>query len=384
MKLISIQFLIFLFCSLLCRGAELPDHLVFIGTSTFDEDDSNQGIYSLRLDRKSGKLTRPELVATATTNPAFLELSPDRNQLYATVVLDEPVNSMEGGVSAYTINHDTGGLTLVNTLFTGGNVVAHVAVDVLGQTLLVPNYGSGSVASFSLREDGGLDALKTLISMTGGSGVNLQRQKTPCPHAVVLSPDNRFLFVPALGQDKTLRFKLNTESATIELDDPAAYSNAPGAGPRHAKFSRDGKTYYSLNELDGTVDVLEYEPTEGRLIPLQTISGLPADFKGTNFSAEIRIHPNDKFVYTSNRGHDSISVFSRDAKTGRLTLIETKPCGGQHPRNFALSPDGSWLLCANRDTNNLVVFAVDQRTGRLSPTGEETSLVSAYCVLFVN
>ena len=384
MKTCSITLLVLLMFSGVAHAAAARGDLVYIGTTSPGDPTTEQGIYAVRLDPKTGKLTVPTVVAKAATNPAFLAMSPDGKHLYATVVLPEPVNGMNGGVSAFTINRETDGLTLLNTKSTGGDVVAHLVVDATGRALVLANYGSGSVVSLTRLEDGRVGNLKSLISLHGGSGVHPQRQKNAHPHAVVLSPDNHQVFVPALGQDKTVRFEFDAENAGIALADPAAHGSAPGAGPRHAKFSPDGKFYYALNELDGSVDVLAYEATRGKLTPVQTISGLPADFTGQNQSAEIRVHPNGRFVYTSNRGHDSITVFSRHATTGRLSLVEIVPCGGRHPRNFALSPDGGWLLCANRDTNNLVVFAVDQTTGRLTPTGEQADVPGPICVLFAD
>lgn len=384
MKISFIPRLVLLLFGGIGGAAEGPGHLVYIGTTSPGAPAMEQGIYAVRMDPKTGGLTEPIVVAKAATNPAFLAMSPDGNHLYATVVLAEPVNGMNGGVSAFTINRETGGLTLLNTKSTGGDVVAHLGVDATGKALVLANYGSGSVVSFSRLQDGRVGDLKSLVSLHGGSGVHPRRQKSAHPHAVVLSPDNRQVFVPALGQDKTVRFEFEAANAGLALADPSAHVNAPGAGPRHAKFSPDGKFYYALNELHGSIDVLAYEVTRGKLTPVQTISGLPADFTGQNQSAEIRIHSNGRFVYTSNRGHDSIAVFSRHAANGRLTLVEIVPCGGSHPRNFALSPDGAWLLCANRDTNNLVVFAVDQTTGRLTPTGKQAIVPGPICVLFTD
>ncbi len=384
MKLGSILPLIFLGLICVSHAASRPGHLVFIGTTSADGPDTEQGIYSLRLDPINGQLTGPKMVAKAATNPAFLAMSPDGQRLYATVVLPEPINGMKGGVSAFAIHRETGGLTLLNTQPTLGNLLAHLAVDATGRALVVANYGSGSVGSFALSEDGRVGHLRSLVSWDGGSGVNPQRQRTPCPHAVVISPDNRQVFVPALGQDKIVKFNFDAAAATIALADPAAHTSAPGAGPRHAKFSPDGKFFYALNELNGSVDVLAYDAAGEKLTPVQTVSGLPADFTGQNQSAEIRIHPTGRFVYTSNRGHDSIAEFSRDPATGRLTRLGNVSSGGRHPRNFALSPDGNWVLCANRDTNNLVVFFVDQTTGRLTPTGASVEVPGPICVLFAD
>lgn len=383
MRLTPRWFLPCFFLPVLGLAAPAPSHLIYIGTVTQAAPSTSRGIYALRLDPTTGKLTVPVLAATVA-DPTFLALSPDRRFLYAAHALVEPVNNFKGAASAYSIDATTGGLALLNLLPTGGNGAVHLATDRTGRALLLAHYSSASVVSFPLAADGRIGARVSFNPLTGTSPAKPERQTGPFPHSVAVAPDNRHLYVPALGQDKVVKFKLDAAKATLEPADPAAHTVTPGAGPRHSTFSTDGKFYYVLNELDGTVDVLAYEAAGGKLTPVQSISGLPAGFTGQSTAAEIRAHPNGKFIYSSNRGHDSIAVFARDAATGRLTLVENTPSGGKHPRNFALSPDGAWLLCANRDTNNLVVFAVDAATGRLKRVGDETKLDRPVCVVFAN
>lgn len=356
-------------------------HLLYIGTATREDAGGSKGIYALRFDGQSGRFTAPVL-ATAVNDPTFLALSPDRRFLYSVARLPQPIDGHTGALNAYAINPASGALTFLGTQSSGGNGAVHLAVDRTGRSVYMANYSTGTVAGFPVLPDGRLGPRASFFQLNGTSIAKPKRQTAPFPHSVALSPDNRYLYVPALGQDKILKFKLTPATAMLEIADPAAYVTAPGAGPRHGTFSPTGRFYYSLNELTGTVDVNAYVPATGELKWVQTVAGLPADFKGTNTSAEIRAHPNGLFLYTSNRGHDSITVFARDKATGRLTLVEHVPCGGQHPRNFALSPEGAWLICANRDSNNLVAFAVDPTTGRLTRTGEPAKLDRPVCVLF--
>jgi 6-phosphogluconolactonase len=216
--------------------------------------------------------------------------------------------------------------------------------------------------------------------LSGKLGPNQARQDKPHPHSVTFSPDGHFAYVCDLGLDKIFCYRLDA-SALVPAGE---FATAPGAGPRHSKFSADGKFFYVLNELDGTIATYACDPATGALTAKQAVPTLPEGFTGNNTCAEIRLHPNGRFVYGSNRGHDSIAVFARNPADGTLKRIEIVPSGGGHPRNFALSLDGAWLVCANRDSNNLVVFKVDPVTGRLTATGHTAKVPQAVCVLFCN
>ena len=246
------------------------------------------------------------------------------------------------------------------------------------------NYGAAYVCALPIRPDGGLGERSAFISHNGRAplGPNHDRQQQAHAHSVTLSPDNRFAFVCDLGLDRVFTYRLDPAAATLTISDPPDAVVPPGSGPRHSKFSPDGRFFYVADEMGGTVCVYAYDSSRGALTLQQTIATLPADFTGLSTVAEIRVHPNGKFVYVSNRGHDSIAVFARDPARGSLIRVEIVPCGGKHPRNFALSPDGDWLLCANRDTDNVVVFRVDSNTGRLKPTGQEAKIGMPVCVLF--
>ena len=354
--------------------------LIFIGTST-PKDGASQGIYAVRLDPATGALSDP-VVAAATPNPTFLAWHPDHRVLYALGEGPGPDGKSGGGVAAFAFNPPSDKLTLLNARGTGGGGnTSMLATDATGRMLITVSYGAGYVASFPLVADGRIGPRAALIAHTGPPGPDKSRQDKPHPHSVTISPDNRFAFIADLGLDRVLAYRLEPLTGALTPHVPAFITTPPGTGPRHTKFSRDGRYFYILNELIGSVTVCAFDPALGTGTPTQQISTLPAGYTGQNISAEIRLHPNGKFVYASNRGHDSIAVFAVNAD-GTLRLVELTPSGGQHPRNFELSPDGVWLVCANRDSDNLVSFKIDATTGRLTPTGSVVTVPQAVCVLF--
>jgi 6-phosphogluconolactonase len=357
--------------------------LIFIGTSTTTKD-ANHGIYAVRLDPVTGALSEPVL-AVETPNPGFLAWHPGGRVLYALCESPGSDGKPDGAVRAFAYVPASGALTALNTQPAGGAGTTHLAADATGRMLVTVSYNGGYVASFPLAADGHIEPRASFITHQGPLGPNPVRQEKPHPHSVTISPDNRFAFVADLGLDRVFAYRLDPAAGTLLPHDPAFIATAPGTGPRHTKFSRDGRYFYILDEIDGSVTVCAYDAARGAGTPLQHISTLPAGFKVTDpdRAAEIRIHPNGKFVYASNRGHDSIAVFAVNAD-GTLKLAEITPSGGGHPRNFELSPDGAWLVCANRDSNNLVVFKVDAATGRLTRTGGTAKVPSPICVLFCN
>lgn len=352
--------------------------LIFIGTYT-PKGGASRGIYSVRLDTITGALSEPVLAAEAAS-PTFLALHPDGRVLYALSETDTVQGKPGGGATAFQIDPVAGRLVPLNVQSTGGIACAHLGLDPAGKTLVLASYNGGQVTSFPLASDGSISPRASTQVLTGPLGPNKARQDKPHPHSVTFSPDNRFAYVCDLGLDKIFCYRLDPATATLT---PAGdFPTAPGAGPRHSKFSADGRYFYVINELDGTIATYACNPATGALTVKQVVSTLPDGFSGNNTCAEIRLHPNGRFVYGSNRGHDSLAVFARNPADGTLARIEIVPCGGGHPRNFALSPDGNWLVCANRDSNNLVVFKVDPATGRLTATGHTAKVPQAVCVLF--
>lgn len=351
---------------------------IFVGTYT-PKDGASRGIYSVALDPVTGAFSAPTLAAE-TPNPTFLAWHPTHRALYALGVGPDATGQSTGGAAAFAYDAATRRLSPLNARGAGSSLMAHVAVDATGRLLVTASYHGSFLATFPVGTDLTLGQRTGLIPITGALGPKTARQDKPHPHSVTFSPDNRFAYVCDLGLDRVFVYAVDPARATLT---PAGdFPTAPGAGPRHSKISADGRFLYVIDELGSTVTVFARDAVTGALRALQEISTLPADFKGESICAEIRLHPNGRFVYGSNRGHDSLAVFARDPERGTLTLVQILPCGGKHPRNFNLSPDGRWLVCANRDSDNLVSFAVDAETGRLTPTGHATTVPQAVCVLF--
>jgi len=318
---------------------------VYFGTYT-GGDNSSKGIYRSVLDLETGQLSSPVLVAE-TRNPSFLEIHPDGKFLYAV-----SESGKAGSVSAYSIDKNTGNLNFINQQPSGGSGPCHVSIDHEGKNALVANYGSGSVSVIPIKSNGRLGK-PTGFAQHTGSSVNPQRQKEPHAHSINVSPDNRFAFVADLGIDKIMIYRLDTEKGTIEKNSPPFTKIRPGAGPRHFAFHPNGKYAYVINELDCTVTAFSYKPSSGTLTNIQTITTLPNGFDGSNSCAEVRVHPNGKFLYGSNRGHDSIAVYKIDSAKGTLTFVEHETSDIKIPRNFNIDPTGKFCLVANQGSNSV-------------------------------
>ena len=348
---------------------------VYFGTYT-GGDNSSKGIYRSVLDLGTGKLSNPVLAAE-TRNPSFLEIHPEGKFLYA---ISESGGA--GSVSAYEIDKDTGNLKFLNQQPSSGAGPCHVSIDHTGKNVLVANYGSGSASVIPIKSNGRLGEPTGFVQHVGSS-VNPRRQKEPHAHSINVSPDNRFAFVADLGIDKIMIYKLDTEKGTIEKNRPPFARVKPGAGPRHFAFHPNGKHAYVINELDYSVTAFAYKPASGTLTDIQTITTLPNGFEGSNSCAEVRVHPNGKFLYGSNRGHDSIVVYQIDSAKGTLTFVEHETADIKTPRNFNIDPMGKFCLVANQGKNSVVVFQIDQETGALEPTGYKISVGRPVCVRFL-
>jgi 6-phosphogluconolactonase len=258
-----------------------------------------------------------------------------------------------------------------------------VTVDKAGNHLLGANYGGGSVFAFALGADGKIGQ-RTALVQHEGKGPDPKRQEAPHAHSINLDPAGRFALACDLGLDKVLVYRFDAEKGTLSANDPpSAAASAPGAGPRHLAFHPSGKWAYVINEMGNTMAAYAYDADKGTLALVQAVPTLPADFKGVSWCAEVQVHPSGKFVYGSNRGHDSIVMFSVDAQTGKLTVLGQEPTQGKHPRNFRIDPTGTYLLVANRDTSNVVVFRIDAATGLLKATGHVVKVPGPNCVKFL-
>jgi 6-phosphogluconolactonase len=306
--------------------------------------------------------------------PEFLAIHPDGKRLYAACRLPNG----DGGVAAYEISDDTQSLRFLNSVPTGGGQSCHVAVDRSGHCLFSAQYGGGNVSALPLAPDGKILPHATLIRHTG-SGPNHVRQEGPHPHFVGTDPANHFLFVPDLGSDQVVIYKLDPEKCG--LTPHGAGHCPPGSGPRHLVFHPNGRYAYVVNELKITVTAFRYDPAAGTLEEIQTIESLPQkDKKLPSTAAEIYIHPSGRFLYASTRNDDTITTFKVDPDSGRLTFVEREPIRGSHPRSFNLDPSGKWLLAAGRDSNTISVFRIDQTTGRLVFNNQIVNSPSPICI----
>jgi 6-phosphogluconolactonase len=350
---------------------------IYVGTYT---SGASQGIYVGQLDLSTGGL-RLDGVAAETKNPSFLAIRADRRFLYAVGEIGDFAGKRTGAVSAFRIEPATGRLELLNQQSSGGAGPCHVIVDHSGRNALVANYGGGSVSVLPIREDGSLGPATAFIQHQGSS-VNPRRQQGPHAHSINLDAANRFAFVADLGLDKILIYRFDAAAGTLAANEPAWAAVAPGAGPRHFAFHPSGKFAYVINELHSTLTAFRYDAVRGALEEVQTVPTLPEPVEG-NSTAEVQVHPSGKFVYGSNRGHDSIAVFAVDADTGRLTLVEHEATQGKMPRNFGVDPTGRFLLACNQGSDTIVSFRIDPETGALAPSGHQLDVPAPVCVKFV-
>jgi 6-phosphogluconolactonase len=336
-----------------------------------------------RLDLAQGTLSAPVLAADSQ-NPSFLAIHPTRDWLYAVNEIGTYEGKPGGSVSAFAINRETGALTPINRQSSVGGGPAHLVVDHGGRNVLVANYGGGSVAVLPIGADGGLRPSTAFVQHTGSS-VNPDRQKEPHAHSVNVDANDRFAYVADLGLDKVMIYRLDAAKGTLTAGEPPFAATSPGAGPRHFAIHPQQKFAYVINELQNSVTAFTRDAATGGLTTLQTISTLPADVKPlpSYSTAEVLVHPSGRFLYGSNRGHDSISVFTIDQASGRLTFVETVPTGGSTPRGFGIDPSGAYLVAGNQRSDSVVVFRIDRSTGRLTATGSRIEVGAPVSVKFV-
>lgn len=363
--------------------------LVFVGTYTEPSVGVDgqpprrrgKGIHAFRFDRGTGRLT-PAQVTAGVRNPSYLAVDADRRHLYCVNELVEYEGQPGGAVSGFSIDHATGALTLLGMQPSLGADPCHLVLDADGRNLLLANYTSGSVAVLPIGANGAPGPARDLVRHVG-AGVHPTRQAGPHAHAVAFDAAGRFVLVPELGLDKVMIYRFDAAAGRLEPNARQPWAaTAPGAGPRHVALHPDGHFVYAINELDSTITAFAFDAADGTLAARQTLTTLPVGFAGASTCAEIRIHPAGRFVYGSNRGHDSVAVFALDPASGLMEARSHVATGGRTPRDFCLSPDGRFLLAANQDSDSLVVFAIDPASGMPSPTGHAVAVGSPVCVLF--
>jgi 6-phosphogluconolactonase len=354
------------------------EYWVYFGAYSSPE---NPGISVSEFSAETGQLSTARL-ATETVNPSFLAVHPSQKYLYAVGEIADQGGKPGGGVSAFAIDQQTGGLTALNQQSSVGAGPCHVVVNAAGTTALVANYGGGSVVSYAIAADGRLQPAASVMQHAGHS-VNPQRQTAPHAHSVRFHPKGPWAVSADLGLDQVLIYRVDAATSKLSPNTPPFGTVAPGSGPRHVTFNADGTVAYVINELSNTVTMFQCDPSTGAMKERQTISTLPEGFTGTSYTAEVVVHPSGKFVYGSNRGHDSLAEFRVNPNDGTLTFLGTISTGGKTPRNFNVDPTGRWVLAANQGTDNVVVLSVDMETGRLSATDRSITVSKAVCVTFV-
>jgi 6-phosphogluconolactonase len=342
-----------------------------------------KGIYCFRHDSATGALTLAG-ITEGVRNSSYLAFDPSRRFLYCVNEYKEFEGKPTGAVSAFRIDPDSGALTFLNQKASHGTDPCHLIVDRTGRNVLIANFASGSVCVLPIRPDGSLEDASEVIQHRGSSGVDPKRQAGPHAHAVEIDAANRYVFVPELGLDKVMIYAFDAEHGKL-VPNPhqPSISVAPGAGPRQLVMHPNGRFAYLINELNSTMTVYGYDAAIGSLTELQTLSTLPTGFAGHSTCAEVQITPDGKFLYGSNRGHDSLAIYAVDAARGMLTLAGHESTRGKIPRNFEVSPKGDFLAAANQDSNNVVMFRLDPATGKLTPTGHVVEAGTPICVRFL-
>ena len=352
--------------------------LVYVGGQSRTRDG---GIHRFGLDMATGKLAAVG-ATTGVGSPTFLIIHPSGRFLYAVNERGRFRGKPSGSLSAFAIDPATGDLSPLNQEATGGPGPCHLTVDKAGRHVLAANYSGGSVCVLPVADDGRLGKASAFVQHQGSS-VHPQRQKSPHAHSINLDAANRFAVVADLGLDKVLVYRFDPARGSLTPNDPPCATLKPGSGPRHLAFHPNGRFAYVINELDSTVTAFAYDAEKGTLATLETLTTLPEGFQGSNATAEVLVHPSGKFLYGSNRGHNSIVVYTLDPRSGKPALVEHEPVQGDWPRNFNLDPTGTWLIAANRRSNSLVVFGIDPASGALTPTGHTAHVLAPACVKFL-
>ncbi|MDX9883522.1 MAG: lactonase family protein [Prolixibacteraceae bacterium] len=349
---------------------------LYIGTYT---DGESKGIYHYLFNTETGELRFSD-VTGEIKNPSFLKISPNRRFLYSVAEGDSYNGIRGGGVAAYQIGK-AGKLRKINDALSLGAYPCHVTVSPDNKKIVASNYGGGSLAIYDVVENGGISPIRQLIQHEG-AGADPKRQASPHAHSSKFDKNGNQLFAADLGKDQLLIYTYNEDSLLFYPDKQSFVKMEPGAGPRHFAFDRKQDFIYVINELNSTISVLQ--KTKKGIRKIQDISTLPVGFTGTSYCADIHLSPDGRFVYGSNRGHNSIGIFSRDLKSGMLTLLGTEPVRGDWPRNFSIAPGGNFLLVANQKSDNITVFRIDRKNGKLTYSDIEIQVPSPVCLEFLN
>jgi 6-phosphogluconolactonase len=356
----------------------VTDQLVYVGTYTTGK---SEGIYVYRMNAKSGQLTTVATVK-GVTNPSFLIIDKSGRRLFCVNEMQQFNGKPGGAISSFAVDRATGNLKFLSQRPSLGADPCHLVLDNTGKYVIAANYTGGSVVVLPVLQDGSLGAATDFIQHKGSS-VNRDRQEGPHAHCVAVDPANRFVLVADLGLDKIMTYRLNPSEGRLGPNDPPWVDAKPGSGPRHIVFHPNGTYLYSVNELDSTVTAFSWDSQRGALKSRQTVSALPAGFSGSNTCAEIELTPSGRYLYASNRGHDSLAIFSVNSNDGSLNLVGRQATLGKTPRSFGIDSEGKFLVAANQGTDSLVSFQLDSATGKLDPVGQKVEVPSPVCVQFM-
>ncbi len=364
------------------KGENTKEMLVYIGTYTSGKSLS-EGIYIYKLNLENGEL-QPYKTIKNVVEPSYLAIDKNKKYLYAVNETVEYEGKKSGAVSAFAIDQKSGDLKFLNKQPSLGGAPCFVTVSENGRFVLIANYVGGNVAVFQIEKDGRLGASIDLAQHSG-SGANKERQESAHAHSIMLDKSNRFAFANDLGIDKVMIYQFDDKNGKLKPNSTQPfYQTKLGAGPRHFAFHPNGKLAFVINELDMTISSLAYNAAQGTLKEIQTVPTLPATFSGANTCADIHVSPNGKFLYGSNRGHDSIVSYRIDEKNGTLQYIEHVSTGGKTPRNFAIDPTGQFLLAANQNSNSIVVFRINENSGKLAQTGNAAQVPTPVCLKLIS
>ncbi|GAB4037150.1 lactonase family protein [Spirosoma jeollabukense] len=359
----------------LTAQAQSAKEIMYVGTYSIR---GSEGIYVFEFDRKAGTMHPIQSVSNAKS-PSFLAIHPSKKYLYS---VNEGADKL-GGVSAYAVDKATGKLQFLNGQSSLGGGPCHISVDQTGKTAFVSNYGGGSLAVLPINTDGTLSAAADSVQ-DAGTGPNEKRQERAHVHSATLAPDNRFVYVADLTTDKLNIFDIDVKASTVKPASTPYVSVKPGSGPRHFTFHPNGKYAYLVEEITSSVAVFSRDAKTGALTLISdNINTLPADFSGQNTSADIHIDPSGKFLYQSNRGANTLAIFAI-GNDGKLTKVGDQPTEGKTPRNFLIDPKGDFIFVAHQDTDNITIFKRDQKSGKLTYTGHSVKVPAPVCVIMTS
>ena len=361
--------------------AQLKSEEMWVYFGTYTRDKESQGVYFSKLNLKNGKLSKPLLAATGD-NPSFVTILPNEEFLVAVEETNDYQGESSGSLASYKINRNDGSLKIIDRLSTKGGAPCHISADQSGKHVFFANYVGGSIGAASVTSEGKLE-LTSFIQHKGGSV--LPRQKSPHAHSIDIDPSGKFVVCADLGLDKVMIYNFDAVKGGLKASAPGFAKVAPGNGPRHFSFSPNGRYGYTNNEITSSVTVFEFNSSSGAMKDIQTLSTLPKSHENKrNSTAELLMHPSGKFLYCSNRGHDSVAVFKTDQNSGKLSLVEVEVLGVKTPRGFGIDPTGKYLIAGGQNSNDVRVFKIDASTGEISPVGGPVSVPCPVCVQFVN